>query len=145
MIIAEDDVYFPKKFTDEELELMSKTLQKPKSMFSASNTTNDNELITIWATHFYIISQDACKALVKDMFPIDVQVDFYISHNANLGLINNGNKKIATQKYHKSSIQDLCFKCLLPDDYVFYLSIVGLFLLITIIAVTVGLKLRTCR
>ena len=57
-----------------------------------------------------------CNELIKDTFQIDVQTDAYIYHLADMKKINVDLRYIYGQKLHISSIQDLCIKCLLPNN-----------------------------
>lgn len=128
IIIFEDDVELPDKITSEQLEKITNILSKEKSVYINSNSSSGNFL---FGTHFCILSNEACEELIKNTFPIDVQTDAYISHKNNIGKINVENYKIAGQKTHKSSIQDICFKCFLPNGILFYLLIIlGIILII---------------
>lgn len=144
IIILEEDVYFPKKFTENDIKFIDETLQKPKSCFFSTTIKYSKDLIEMCLLHFCIMSKDACKELIKHMFPIDVQVDHYISHIATLGIINIGAKPIAYQKNHISSIQDFCIKCILPNSSYFYIKVLFLFLIIIGISVTLYAYLQKC-
>jgi GR25 family glycosyltransferase involved in LPS biosynthesis len=130
IIILEDDVDLPDKITSEQLEKITNILSKEKSVYISSNSASDNFL---FGTHFCILSNEACEELIKNTFPIDVQTDAYISHKNNTGKINVENFKLADQKSHKSSIQDICFKCSLPDGLSFYVIIIILILFILVL------------
>ena len=85
-------------------------------------------------SHFYIASNGACKNLIKYMFPIDIQVDYYMAHLKTLGYINLEGYPVINQKIHFSSIQDICVKCFLPKNTLFYvLIIVFIFILIFLV------------
>ena len=57
-------------------------------------------------THFYIVSNSACKELIKNAFPIDVQTDAYIAHMDTINKINIEGFSIGAQKRHNSLIQN---------------------------------------
>ena len=131
IIILEDDVDLPDKITTEQLEKITNILSKEKSVYISSDSTSNN---FVFGTHFCILSKEACRELIKNTFPIDVQTDSYIWHKNNTGKINAENFKIAGQKTHISSIQDTCIKCILPNGIIFYLLIILGIILIIIIA-----------
>ena len=132
--IVEDDVYFSNNFSDEDLQFIDKVLSQAKSAFFGSKIYKDINIIEMIGMQFYTISKGACEELVKDMFPIDVQVDFYVSHLNTTGKINVDGKPLANQRMHKSSIQDFCVKCLLPKGNNFYIGL-GLISLAIIILI----------
>lgn len=128
IIILEDDVDLPDKITSEQLEKITNILSKEKSVYISSDAVVGK---VVFGTHFCILSNEACKELIKNTFPIDVQTDSYIWHKNNIGKINVENFKLAGQKMHNSSIQDLCIKCILPNNLYFYLIIIiGIILII---------------
>lgn len=135
IIIVEDDLIFPKKFTDSDISFISNTLSKSKSAFFATTIKKENTLIEMTLLHFCIISQDACKELVKYTFPIDVQTDFYISHLATKKLINIDAKPIAQQSKRPTSIQNTCIKCSLPDDESFYIIVTALIVSLLLVSI----------
>lgn len=130
IIILEDDVNLPDKINSKQLEKITNILSREKSVYISSNTVVGKVAL---GTHFCILSNEACKELIKNTFPIDVQTDSYIWHKNNTGKINVENFKIAGQKSHKSSIQDICFKCILPDGLSFYVIIIILILFILVL------------
>lgn len=128
IIILEDDVDLPDKITSEQLEKITNILSKEKSVYISSDAVVGK---VVFGTHFCILSNEACKELIKNTFPIDVQTDSYIWNKNNTGKINVENFKLAGQKPHKSSIQDICLKCFLPNGILFYLLIIlGIILII---------------
>jgi GR25 family glycosyltransferase involved in LPS biosynthesis len=120
IIIAENDLIFKKKFSNEDLEFINDSLRQPKSSFFGSPTYKHNRMNVIGGTHFCILSKDCCEELSKHVFPIDVQTDVYISYLANIGLIKFNCKHITTQKNHYSLVQTICIKCDLPNTNLFY-------------------------
>jgi GR25 family glycosyltransferase involved in LPS biosynthesis len=133
IIIAENDVNIPQKFTNDDLNDIRNTISQPDGIFVATKNLKTNKnIISLQGLHFYIISNSACKKLIKEAFPIDVQTDHYISHMADKKDIKLYSKPIATQKFHISDVQSsLCIKCILPDNIYFYIAlgllIIGLF------------------
>jgi len=132
IIIAENDVFLPNKFTNEDIEFIIKTLSKPKSGFFATYKSMNNNIIKMTGLQFYILSNSACKELVKEAFPIDVQTDHYISNLADRNKINIDAKPISKQKVHLSSVQtSTCVKCMLPSNINFYIYVcIGILLLV---------------
>lgn len=120
IIIVENDLIFKKKFSNEDLEFINDSLKESKSSFFGSLTYKHNRMNVMSGTQFCILSKDCCKELTKNVFPIDVQTDIYISFLANIGLIKINCKYITTQKNHNSLIQTICIKCDLPNNSLFY-------------------------
>lgn len=142
IIIVEDDVILPQTINSNTIDRIKKIINKDKGLFMSSNKKLDNN---IFGAHFYIASIDACKELVKDTFPIDIQTDFYISHKSKVNDIHVENFEIAKQKLHKSSIQDICIKCRLPNGVSFYLIIILLAIFIIILLFLVYKGFRNYR
>ena len=83
IIILEDDVSLPYKISNDIKLKINSALEKENSIYiSPSYYNNNNKIIKVFGTHFYIISIGACKELIKNTFPIDVQTDWYISNKA---------------------------------------------------------------
>jgi glycosyl transferase, family 25 len=123
MIILEDDVDLPEKIEQSDVEQITKILSKGHSINLTSLVNPMNSEI-FFGTQIYIITNKACKELIKDTYPIDVQTDWYMSHKNNTKDINIETYKLAGQKLHKSSIQNICFKCFLPNTDTFYLILI---------------------
>jgi GR25 family glycosyltransferase involved in LPS biosynthesis len=117
--IAEADLYID-KITLKNKKKIQTILEKPNSVFVSANI-NSKKIFKFMGTHFCIISLSACKELIKEAFPIDVQTDSYISHMDTIKKINLGGFPIGKQKIHISSIQELCVKCNLPTNTFFYI------------------------
>ena len=142
IIIVEDDVYI-NKISEKNIDKITNILLKPNSIFISSNVTK-NKITYFQGTHFYIASNDACKNLIEKAFPIDVQVDYYISYMDTLKKIYIEGFNIFYQKKHISSIQDICLKCFLPNnikEYILYILFI-LFILILFIFIISKLKNR---
>jgi hypothetical protein len=132
IVILEDDVDINRKLTQNELEYINECLQEENGGFISNSSNIDDSFI---GTHFYICSKGMCNELVKHAFPIDVQTDFYMDHLSKMDKINVGCKKIFGQKIHPSSIQELCIKCILPDNLYYYLFFITIFIIILILLV----------
>jgi GR25 family glycosyltransferase involved in LPS biosynthesis len=132
IVILEDDVNLPDKLTQKQIEKIVNILEKEKSGYISSNVVSDDIIIQL---HFYILSKEACQELIKNTYPIDIQTDAYISHKNNIGKLNIEHFKIAGQKLHKSSIQNVCVRCNLPDGLIFYLLIIFGIILIIVLCV----------
>lgn len=146
IIIAEDDVIIYNNFTEKDIKNISDILHKPKSAFFTTNVLYDKNIRKMWGLHFYIISKEACKELVQDALPIDVQTDHYITHKADLNrIIINGDASIAGQKLHTSSIQDVCIKCYLPRKSWFYYIILCVICVICICLVIFMIYYFKCK
>lgn len=128
--IFEDDVTSIKDLTKDELLQIERNLLKENSVLISSDLKKNGQLNWFHGLEFYIISQGACRKLLERLYPIDVQTDYYLAHLHNIGIINISSiGSISSQKLHKSTIQDICIKCLFPTNKFFYLI---LFLIITL-------------
>lgn len=127
MIIMEDDVNV-RDINKDDTEFIENTLKKENSIFISPSTINylKNKWASFYGTHFYIISNGACKQLLKHPYPIDVQVDSYMSNLVYRNLIHAEFKYIYNQTMHSSTIQELCIKCFLPTSPVFYIIFVAI-------------------
>lgn len=132
IIILEDDVDINRNLTENELEYINECLQKENGGFISNSAVIDDSFI---GTHFYICSKGMCNELVKHAFPIDVQTDFYMDHLSKINKINLGCKKIFGQKIHPSSIQEeICIKCILPNNIYYYVIFIIMFIIICILS-----------
>jgi GR25 family glycosyltransferase involved in LPS biosynthesis len=127
--VAEADLYLNEISPDTE-EKIKQILEEPNSLFMSEKISKKGITTFFQRTHFYIISNSACKQLIKNAFPIDVQTDWYISHMDTIKKINLHGFPIGSQKLHFSSAQSLCIKCRLPKSYWSYLI---LFIILVII------------
>jgi hypothetical protein len=94
---------------------------------------------------FYILSQGACKELIKHAIPIDVQTDSYIANIGRRKLINLNGYKIYSQKLHKSSIQVITIKPYLPKSIWFYMIVLTFIICMVCIAYILFRKNRSCK
>jgi hypothetical protein len=126
--VAESDLYLKKISPDTE-EKIKKILEKPNSVFMSQKINKQGIVTFFHGAHFYIISNSACKQLIKNAFPIDVQTDWYISHMNTIKKINLDGFKIGSQKIHLSSIQNLCIKAHLPTSlfpyFIFFILLIS--------------------
>ena len=99
---------------------------------------NIDRLTNFYGTHMYIVSLDFINSILPFIFPIEVQIDsvFPSLGRHNIIELYGTKKEIATQKSHKSSIQDDVFKnfkFILPRSGWFYISIIFIILVIILI------------
>jgi len=136
IIIAEDDCVFRKKPTQKNINDITSAINKPNGIFVSEKISNNNFM----GSHLYFASLTACKTLLENFLPIDIQVDSYISHLAKISLLNLKGYPIASPKKHKSAIQDTCIKCKLPNNNYFYLGIIVALVLVFIVICIVVTK-----
>ena len=141
--IAESDLEL-RKITEEIQDKIKEILKKPNSLFISARITRKKNTHFI-GTHFYIVSNSACKELIKNTFPIDVQTDAYIAHMDTIKKINIEGFSIGSQKRHNSLIQNWCVKCVLPTNTWMYILIVFLSITIIVLLVIVYKLLRGCK
>lgn len=154
IIICEDDLT-ALHINNEVIKKITNTLKKPKSIFVGSsvyrNLKNKGDVVntTFVGLQFYIISNQACKELIRKTFPIDVQTDWYISHMDTIGKINVDGIPVSSQTAHLSLIQDPCIKCWLPTKTKIYIRIIiCIFMLISLLIiwrVVTSKKLKQCN
>ena len=146
MAIAEEDLYL-NPITEREQTEIERVLSRPNSLYLGTIAYNENtKPDLIKGAHFYIVSNAACKALVEEAFPIDVQTDYYLLHMGTNKRVDVEGFELGVQKSKgPSSIQDMCVKCILPDQTFIYV-IVGIGLLIGIALVAIlSRKLMKCK
>lgn len=133
IIIAEDDAKFSRKLSKYDIDNITKALLAPNGGFiNTYNFKKGREYF--FGTHFYFLSNGACKELVKSCYPIDLQTDCYMNYLNNTGKISLEGYEIVRQSLHASSVQDKCVKCYLPKSWWFYvLIIIGISLFIGIL------------
>lgn len=146
MAIAEEDLYL-KPINEREQTEIERILSRPNSFYLGTIAYNEKtKPDLIKGVHFYIVSNAACKVLVEEAFPIDVQTDYYLLHMGTNKKVDMEGFELGVQKSKgPSSIQDVCVKCILPDQTFIYV-IVGIGLLIGIALVAIlSHKLMKCR
>jgi hypothetical protein len=153
-ILEPDGRFVKDKLSSEDVKNIQKVLRKPKSIFLSpiSKISRQDHRVHFFGLHFYICSRDACSELIDGAFPMEVQTDWWVGHLATMGKINVEGYKINQQLSHPSSIQTMCFTCILPTGPAFYVSVIGMILIgILVIACTTkwltGCKkdLQTCK
>jgi GR25 family glycosyltransferase involved in LPS biosynthesis len=143
--IVENDNIFTKKFTDSIIKRIVETITKHNGIFIGRNVDIRDNQKRVLGLNFYILNQGACKELVENCFPIDVQTDLYIAHLATIGKVYLDGLMIASQKNHKSNIQDMCILCQLPNNNTIYIIagiVVGLMLIGLIVFIVLYVKCR---
>lgn len=141
--IAESDLHL-NKINPVIQDKIKKILERPNSVFISAHITRKKNTHFI-GTHFYIVSNSACKELIKNTFPIDVQTDAYIAHMDTIKKINIEGFSIGSQKRHSSLIQNWCIKCLLPTNVWTYIVIAFLSLTIIVLLIIVYKLLSRCK
>jgi GR25 family glycosyltransferase involved in LPS biosynthesis len=141
--VAESDLHL-NKINPIIQDKIKKILERPNSVFISAHITRKKNTHFL-GTHFYIISNSACKELIKNAFPIDVQTDAYIAHMDTIKKINLEGFSIGSQKRHTSLIQNWCIKCLLPTNIWTYILITLLSLTIIVLLIIVYKLLRRCK
>lgn len=136
IIIVEEDGRLDGKLNKDDINNIRKAISKDTGIFlSSKEVTNEKKHRgQYYGTHFYVATIGACKALMKKAFPIDIQTDSYLSHLYHTKDISIEGYMVSVQKSHKSSIQEVCWRCILPKGGFFYLMII-MFLLLLIIGV----------
>jgi hypothetical protein len=129
IIIVEDDLKV-ERISAGNIDKIRKILRKDRGLYISSLHKPVPPLYEFWGAHFYIASKSACEELIKHMFPIDIQVDYYIGHLKSLGYINLEGFPIYRQYIRFSSVQDLCLSCYVTNG----LDLFIVFLLIYFIA-----------
>lgn len=123
--IFEDDVYFDPKFKERLNESMknvpkdsqlilfdSKKLESKPVFDDKKKQTNVSKIQRFFGLHAYVIDRACMKILLSRVFPIELQIDSYISF-----MISFYNLKVydiaglCGQSFHMSSIQTTCQKC----------------------------------
>lgn len=147
IIIVEDDVKL-NKIKQNDINKIIQAITKPNGGFISTKVNKKNNITSLYQLHFCILSYEACKELVDHVFPIDVQADPYIAYLDTIGKINIDGFKIADQRSKittNSKVQDICVKCILPNNFYFYLIIGIIILSIFFFAIFNYIKLRKCR
>lgn len=148
--IAEEDNRMT-RMEEEDIQKISEYIQKPNGIFISTHIGKTPDSNPLWsdkssfAVHFmglnfYIVSQEACKVLVKYCYPIDVQTDWYIANLASRGKVKVNGYAISYQVGHPSSIQDVCIKCFVPNKPSHYRYPI-IFLLVILLLSIIGIIL----
>ena len=149
IIICEDDMV-SLDLNNKKVQEIETILSRPKSIFIGTKVKKRSSHKKIVNTvfmglQFYIVSIEACKELVKDTFPIDVQTDWYIAHLDTIGRVNVNGTPLASQSVHNSSIQDLCVKCFLPNKTIYYVILAVVLLGLLLWRISLHRRLKSCN
>jgi hypothetical protein len=132
IIITEEDNRINRKITNYQKMRIYDIIKRPNGIFLSVHISKQGHRKQFFGTHFCILSRNACMQLIKNFFPIDVQVDWYIGNQSDIGNVNLNGFVIGSQKIHTSGIQDVCVKCFLPNNFFYYILFFVLVLLIII-------------
>lgn len=138
VIIIEEDIVIPDRLTRDQIDTMVAAVNSDRGVFQSSDTYMDNTPI---CTHFMIMSKDACVEALKHMYPIDVQVDFFLHNLHEMKLISKTCRPYFKQS-GKSSIQDVCIKCNMPKNVTTYSLYVICILAVMIVCFIIGTYFR---
>jgi hypothetical protein len=145
MVIAEDDVVL-NKLNPDEIKIIQDTFNTPNSIFISpipGTITYLNDIpFSFFGLHFYIVSNQACRNMLRNVYPIDMQVDAYMSNLMYRGIINLTFYNIFGQKIHPSSIQNICLKCEITDTEILYTGKIFFIMIIMIIVIIVIIVIR---
>lgn len=133
IIAVEEDCYMPviKKY---DLFKIRNILKKNNSVYVSTYMLNKKKVTMLMLTHFCILSQGACKELVKYMFPIEMQIDAYMAALDTRKIINLDGFFLASQDlFHFSSVQDRKYQYLLPNDMWYYVCMYSISIIIMIL------------
>lgn len=130
VIVMEEDILLNRNLYESELLKIAEILNQPKSVYLSAPSIHPV------LGHFYIARLDACKVMVEHALPIEIQVDVYIDFLSIAGLISKTVFLTYSQKFHISTIQKFCLKCIFPSNNG------QLFLLIVLICLIVIVTLK---
>jgi GR25 family glycosyltransferase involved in LPS biosynthesis len=143
--IVEEDVLFKEKIDEKLCKLILDSVNKKNGIFVGTNLEKNKKNTSFIGLQFYVVSNGACKELVKNVFPIDVQTDFYMADLDFFKKVDITGYPISTQKYHKSSIQLRCIQCDLPKSPFWYILLL-VFLMVLLIGVIIYYrKYKQCK
>lgn len=142
ILIAEEDNRIGKPFSEKNIKDIEDALSKPNGVFMSVKLRKKEPEIDFFGTHFYFLTNGACKALIHKTFPIDIQTDHYIAHMCNVGGLSFSGYPISESVMFKgSSIQNFCFSCIMPRKIGFYIFTL---LFIVLIIFYLLYKWRSC-
>ena len=167
-IISEDDTIL-KKFKKNKLNNIVTEVyqQEPDTLllfgvhsneFKKESLSDENSLQKdidqvqkFYGTHFYMISKETCKKILKHALPIEMQIDSFLSTIGNKEEINIQSLKHKIADYEpfrnifNSSVQKPCYKCLLPNSPWFYRIFIPVFLILLIFGIIIFVKYKNCK
>jgi hypothetical protein len=137
IVVVEDDAVMKRDLTNEIAATIGEMMATPNTVV-LGNTGAIRKVrgkpTFFYGAHFYIASNGACKQLIEDFLPIDIQIDHYLAHMDTIGKINVEQVPLADQKLHLSSTQNLCFLCKFPRGPAFWIGF-----LIVLVAMVIAL------
>ena len=145
MTIVEEDVLFKDKIDEKLCKLILDSVNKKNGIFLGTNIEKDEKNTFFIGSQFYVISNGASKELVENVFPIDVQTDFYMADLDFFKKVDITGYPISTQKYHKSSIQMRCIQCHLPKSTLWYILLLAFFIVLLIGVIVYYKKYKQCK
>jgi GR25 family glycosyltransferase involved in LPS biosynthesis len=144
IIICEDDLNIDKDLSKKDIKNIVESITKENGVFVSSNLSKENEIV-FFGTHFCVLSQGACKQLIKYALPIDVQTDSYIANISRRNLINLNGYRMYNQRINKSSIQVIYIKPVLPKNIWFYMIVLLFIIFIVCVSYILFRKNRICK
>jgi|LakMenEpi03Aug12_release.lakeMendotaPanAssembly.Ray.scaffolds.fasta_scaffold255353_3 glycosyl transferase family 25 len=152
VLVFEDDIEFVKNFEDMMKERISYIPTDYDMLFldvaDCFDYTNVNKYFKkidglFFGMHSYIITDNAAKVLLPRIFPVELQIDSYISYMGNLSDLNMYyTDGLTDQSFHVSSIQTICVNCDAKQQvgklrviFLFVTSLLVIFLLFTFLHV----------
>ena len=142
MIIAEDDINVI-NLSNTDVTNIQNALSKKNGCFISTKINKGREIL--FGLHFYFLTNGAAKEIYNKSLPIDLQTDSYIGNLGNIGNINIQGYPIFKQKYHISSTSNICIKCWLPTNIVFYVIIVIFIIFIIFLVILFYKKFHTTK
>ena len=149
MLIFEDDITFENNFIDRYQTYMNNLPDDFDIAFldvnlRSKNVTKINNYVnkiqnSFYGLHAYIISKKCAKAFLSKIFPIEIQIDSYMSFFAQMNALNLyiPTVKLCSQTIHFSSIQSGCDICHIQGKTItvfkYFVFIIGFILLIFLI------------
>lgn len=121
ILILEDDITFSENFSEKLSDRVAYIPKEYDLLFLdvlkcySSKKINKyfNKILTLFfGTHSYIITSSAIDTMLKTAFPIEVQIDSYMSYTGNISDLNMYyTSGLCGQFLHLSDIQTVCLAC----------------------------------
>jgi len=145
IIIVEEDNRMHKKLSSKDLYNIENAIAKSTGIFVSVNPhTRGN--YGFFGLHFNVMSQGACKALVDNAFPIDVQTDWYMGHIARMGKVTIEGYPVSSQdNAWGSTIQAPGLKPFLPKENWIYFTVIAIFIVLIVVIVYLIKRSRNCK
>jgi hypothetical protein len=104
---------------DFDIFLLGYILRDNKYLTEISNRIGKTSFF--WCLHSYVISKKGAKKLLEKIFPIEMQIDSYISYysyfNKDFNIYYSKRILFKQSSKRKTNIQDECFVCMINDYY----------------------------